>query len=461
MAHNLAERQDDDKTESRGETSKPKKRVRVRAGEGTVAYWRDKLFRNTYRDRDGRTVEVPEYYVRMRYKGETRRVRLNSSDKDRAAEHALTLHQNLQAEGWSVVDEGKARLPSSMTPEKFCEVFRTVAESMEKPPRPVSIDLYTRHFKRVCALAGVTQVRQLTPEAIEVARDRYRAEARKAGVKDPSNSLGIILGNAAACFSREARAIFARKGLKLENPFSGIRRSQRIQPVTPLPREVMDRFWAELPKLRDGDPQAAAPDAARHAKEYAKAHQGRKPRWVPVDWRRPHRDVYAAILLGIGLGLRANEIDKARWSWFQFDPDGNCFIDVHEEEGFKPKGGAKRLISVPKELYDELVKTRTDLSSPFVLGGGESDAIRKKGYGYRRGDVFRKASRWLRDHGIETASSRGKPLHRLRKQFGSEVATKFGLFICQKLLGHSSPVVTSKFYAAATELPKLTHLRIA
>ena len=36
----------------------------------------------------------------------------------------------------------------------------------------------------------------------------------------------------------------------------------------------------------------------------------------------------------------------------------------------------------------------------------------------------------------------------------------FGLFAAQKLLGHSSPTVTAKYYAAQTELPTLTHVRI-
>ena len=61
---------------------------------------------------------------------------------------------------------------------------------------------------------------------------------------------------------------------------------------------------------------------------------------------------------------------------------------------------------------------------------------------------------------METEEIKGNPLHRLRKQFGSEVATGFGLFAAQKLLGHSSPMVTAKYYAAQTELPALTHVRI-
>lgn len=47
------------------------------------------------------------------------------------------------------------------------------------------------------------------------------------------------------------------------------------------------------------------------------------------------------------------------------------------------------------------------------------------------------------------------PCHRLRKEFGSAVTTTFGLFAAQKILGHSSPLVTEAHYAGLTNLPLL------
>jgi integrase len=269
-----------------------------------------------------------------------------------------------------------------------------------------------------------------------------------------------MVRNAAACFSREARAILSRQGLNVENPFTGVPRGQRIEPVTALSRETVDRIWRELPLLRDGFPDAPAPENFRFKRSYRKAHGGRKPRWLPIDFRSPHPEAYCAILLGLGLGLRANEIDKARWSWLKFDAEGGCFVEIGEESDFKPKGGTLRVIRVPSELYEQLVRARADLSSPYILGGMPSKTVSEKGWGYRRRDVLRVVNHWLRERGVEANEVRGNPLHRLRKQFGSEVATGFGLFAAQKLLGHSSPTVTAKYYAAQTELPELTHVQI-
>ncbi|MEA3188514.1 MAG: hypothetical protein QOD99_2344, partial [Chthoniobacter sp.] len=63
---------------------------------------------------------------------------------------------------------------------------------------------------------------------------------------------------------------------------------------------------------------------------------------------------------------------------------------------------------------------------------------------------------WLRAQGIKDA----KPCHLLRKEFGSYVANAFGLFHAQKFLGHSSPAVTSSYYAGLIDLPELKAARL-
>jgi integrase len=246
-----------------------------------------------------------------------------------------------------------------------------------------------------------------------------------------------------------------RQGFTVENPFAGMKRTQDIQPVSPLPADVVESVWADLPLLRDGNPDAPTPKLDAFRRKYHKKH-GHKARWLPMDSRKSHPAAEACILLALGAGLRRNECDKARWSWLRFDSKGDCFIDIAEESDFTPKGGTLRLIKIPRELHDALVRTRVDLASPYIIGGQESPKKTANGEGYRRPETFRTVNHWLRAHGVEGKN----PLHRLRKQFGSEVATSFGLFAAQKLLGHSSPTVTARYYAAQTELPELTHVRI-
>lgn len=445
-------------------TPQAKSRAVIAGAIGTVGYWEKHVYRNTYRDRQGIKRTVPEYYCRMRHAGQTKVVRLRHGEKEKAAREALDLFLRLQTEGWVVITNRLAHLPASSTIEDLIGAYTKATASMERVPRPITVHLYTRCLKQLCAVAGVTQIRDLTPEVVEKFKGIYRAKARarKRPEDSMNNTLATIIRNAAACFSREARAIMERNGLSVANPFEGISTKVTIQPVSPLPREIVARIWAEAPLLRDGDPDEADPNLKQYVKRYKRTHEGRQPgRWVPIDWRKPHPDAYAALLLALGCGLRANEVDKARWSWLKLDADGNCYVEVKAESDFTPKGGMNRTIKIPRELYDAITATREDLASPYVLGGPVSTESSQKGGGfYRRMDTIRTINTWLRDRGVEADMKYGKPLHRLRKQFGSELATAFGLFAAQKLLGHSTPTITARHYAAQTNLPDLKHVRI-
>lgn len=435
---------------------------RVRSGMGTVNYWKSRLYRNTYRDRNGAKVEVPEYYVRMRFDGITRQVRLDHSNRDAAAEQALTLFHRLQGEGWAAIERRKLRLPASQSIDGFIETFKRAAQRMEGAPRAISITAYAKNLNLLCRYGKITDLRQLTHEAIERARDNYRAAARKAGRPEASltNTLSTMTRNAAACFSRKAREQMRKDGLTVENPFAGISCKSDIQPVVKLPDDIVDSIWEEAHLLRDGDPNAGEVRLDLYRRKYRKVHEGREPgRWIPIDWREPHPDAYAALLLAFGCGLRANECDKARWSWFS-KKGGEWHIGVREEVDFKPKGGTSREIKVPADLCEALAATRNDTGLYVIGGPASTDSTTKGGGLYRRPNTFRVVNEWLRKHGVEAGNKHGKPLHRLRKQFGSEVATRFGLFHAQKLLGHSSPDITTRHYAAQTVLPTLKHVRI-
>lgn len=437
--------------ESCQDSAKTQRPARARSGMATVAYWRDRLYNNSYKDRNGKTVIMPEYYVRLRHDGVTKQVRLDYSDRDKAAQQALDKFLRLEKEGWQVINSRLSRWPASPTIDEFCSFYREATASMERAPRNVSITTYCRCLRQIAKLAGAKRIRELNGEAIERARDAYRAKARETGRTDSGiqNTLAKMLRNAAACFSVEARAVMQRKGFVADNPFAGIRRTQEIQPVSPLPRAVVDRIYKEAHLLRDGDPKAVA----------VKLKQ-RKAGRAPIDFRTPHPAAYAALLLAIGAGLRANEIDKARWSWLMLNESGDCFVEIGAESDFMPKGGSLRRVKIQQSVYDALTALRTDMASPYILGGAERETESENGETYRCPNALRTVSAWLRTRGVEKGRARGNPLHCLRKQFGSEVATAFGLFAAQKLLGHSSPTVTARYYAAQTELPALTHVRI-
>ena len=80
----------------------------------------------------------------------------------------------------------------------------------------------------------------------------------------------------------------------------------------------------------------------------------------------------------------------------------------------------------------------------YVLEEGTGvTASRLWGQRYRCEDVFERLTRWLRSRGVEGA----KPLHTLRKEAGSIIATKAGIYAASHFLRHADIQVTSMHYA--------------
>lgn len=438
--------------------------LRKRSGENTIAFWRSRLFRNSYTAKDGSLREIPEWYVRLRFAGTTKRVRLKTADREQAAEQARALNLRLQTEGWSAVLEGQARLPPSPAIDEICAAYSEMAPTLPSPPRPISILNYVRCLRQFAQLAGARQLREFTPESIEKARERYRENGRKAERPEHSvkNSFAKIIRNAAAIFSRGARDAFARRGLSLErNPFDGIKRQQEIRRFRPLAPALLQRIMLEAPKLLSGVPSANDPTKTPFAKAHLK-RVGRFPQWRTIDFRKPQPDAYAALLLAFGCGMRAKEIDWARWDWIS-EHGGRTFIEIPAAGGlgrFVSKSGDGRTIPLQPEVLEELRKVRQEFSV-FIIGGKEPDRNTKvaNGLEYRSPETFRAVNLWLRQQGVEEGNPRGHPLHTLRKQYGSHVATNFGLFHAQVILGHSDPKITRDYYASPTDLPRVANFR--
>ena len=144
---------------------------------------------------------------------------------------------------------------------------------------------------------------------------------------------------------------------------------------------------------------------------------------------------YCAFLLEMYAGLRAGEAVGARWDWVRDNGDAGAWIEVPPT--FKSR--ANRIISLDPTAHSELREFRSgDHIIPL-----ENEWARHK-------VVHRTLGPWLRSRLGEGR----KTNHELRKLFGSAVARADGLFAAQKALGHSSPKLTSDYYAGVLTLPR-------
>lgn len=135
---------------------------------------------------------------------------------------------------------------------------------------------------------------------------------------------------------------------------------------------------------------------------------------------REDPQAWAAFVLAFYLGLRKSEVLNFDQSWIK---DGYVVIG---DSSFTPKSGRARVVPIPPGL---------DLSGlPKV-----SDP------------AIRRLNKWLRSQGWDGRMA----IHELRKYYGSQVTRQCGLFVAQRLLGHSEPSTTAASYAALLDLPKL------
>jgi integrase len=130
-----------------------------------------------------------------------------------------------------------------------------------------------------------------------------------------------------------------------------------------------------------------------------------------------------AFVLALGGGLRWGEMVSLNWEDVQ---PGSVRIAAQ-----RAKGRRGRVIPVGERLRGILKAARGQ--GPVIAGVPA--------------DVHKTLCAWLREHGVEDA----KPVHYLRKCFGSLAVADHGIFIASKLLGHASIGITASTYAGQVD----------
>lgn len=392
----------------------------------------------------------PYYHVRIMNKGRRRKFSTGETTLRKAHNKASAIVADIRSRGFDEAVKIHSRRRDTMPSDPIIERFVTFArlvfqEHLSDPPSRSTYERYLRDITRLGKLSGAKRLSELDVARIERFIRLYtdRATEKKRELRHIRATIQTILRNCSALFSPKLLRFYTKLGLGgLRNPFSEVDRPPvRIPPYSPLPVGVLKQVCAKAQLLRVGDPEATEPEKVRNRNH-------------GPDFRRPQIGAYLLFLLELGLGLRRNEADKAEWDWILPSIDGRHIMEVRESPFFQPKSRQARVIPVPKQILDELSAFKRD-GDPFIVPGLPpkiyDPATAPVNLAYRCDDSHRALVEWLRLHGVND----DKPCHRLRKEFGSAVATTFGLFAAQKMLGHSSPLVTEAHYAGLTNLPML------
>jgi integrase len=152
------------------------------------------------------------------------------------------------------------------------------------------------------------------------------------------------------------------------------------------------------------------------------------------------QEQFKIFLLAMMAGLRRNEIDKLEWSAFDW---GRGLIVIRATSYFSPKSedsvGEVEIDPEVTELFRGYHASRT---GDFVI----ESAVPARPQGtyphYRCQRDFDALGNWLRRHGV--ASNR--PLHTLRKEYGSQICAKYGIYAASNALRHADIAITSQHY---------------
>jgi integrase len=148
---------------------------------------------------------------------------------------------------------------------------------------------------------------------------------------------------------------------------------------------------------------------------------------------------FKIFLLGTMAGLRRKEIDLLEWSSFKWDANE---IEVKRTKHFEAKSeDSYGLIQVDPELMEAFRGYRAKATDFVIRSDWEPTSVSWNRY--RCQPHFEKLALWLREKGIDD----DKPIHVLRKEFGSRINANGDIHSASRALRHADISITSQFYA--------------
>lgn len=377
--------------------------------------------------------DSPNYSARIQAEGKRTWFPLGTPNKKSAASKASEIYSHIQFHG---LDAAVQKYKPKATNAQQGQV--TVGDLIKSAcrlstARRQSLDAYSKSFRRIVSeLKGISDERKfdakgggsaewrrkvdrismdsLSPADVVAWKNRRLKDAES----DPlAKRRAIVTVNS---LIRNAKALFGKKVL----PF--------IEQETSLPRPLpFDGVTLEKPPsmryVSKMDPYAILASAKD-------------------DLGETDPEAFKVMVLALVCGLRRSEIDNLLWRAFDFQ---NSVLRVEASEFHQLKSeDSAGVIDLDVDTVTLFRGYRAkNPKSLFVIESPNPPRNEMKARCYRCDAVFKKVLRWLRAQGVETT----KPLHTLRKEIGSIIASEHGIFEASRYLRHSDIRITSAIYA--------------
>ncbi|MBB5039854.1 tyrosine-type recombinase/integrase [Prosthecobacter dejongeii] len=425
----------------------------IRYSKSHVQYWQ--VAGRLYQQR-GST----DFCCRFSHNGERGFFDLYTSNRNEAAKRAAERYRFVVAHGWeSAAANPDFRVQQPQSKQRILTVGMWITEVRGiSQVRPITLLSYEQALRRIAAEAvlGLTysvKTHEKWSEMVDsmpLAKLSGNAVAKwiksrlEGSVSDPKarekakHTVNHVLRSAKALFSvRKVVSLVAKDVTALlpePLPFSEVSlleedSSARFTPSVDA-EQLLVRAKEEL-----GGPRIAG--------ESVEDFELRQQKWI-------------AFLLSFCAGLRRKESDLLEWPQVQLETATGPRIKLETTEFFSPKNQAHAK-AIPLDLeVAEILKAYQKVSSgSFVL---KSDRyFGRNGVGKPRCyNTWQALYKWLKAQGVKDRN----PVHSLRKSVGALMAKKHGIHAAQRLLRHTTPTITSKYYSdsEARETPGIGSL---
>jgi integrase len=396
-------------------------------GKTDVRHWQKAIFKPRY-TRNGQILEVEDWSVRIQWRGRRETFNLKTPNKTAAAAKAKDIYSMLVGAGLDATIE-------KFKPEMARKSVSTVGDFLTElrghwSGNPKTFEDYCRSFRHILSeifqikggrekfdyinggraawIAKIDRIRlaDVTPDKVNKWRIGFveRAGGKPVMQRRARITCNSVMRQAKSLFSPDLLAhVSLHKPDKL--PFDGVafyeRESQRYRSNIDI-EALIQAAVQELPQ-----------------------------------------EQLKIFLLATMAGLRRNEIDKLQWSAFRWN---DSVIRIEETEYFAPKSsdGAGD-VEIDKELLAKFRDWHARATGAFVVEADAEPRIATTYAHYRAQEDFDALIEWLCSKGI-TAK---KPLHELRKEFGSQVCAKYGIYAASRMLRHADIRVTAEHYLDA------------
>jgi integrase len=400
--------------------------LRGHLGKSDIRYWQKAVFRQKY-TRNGVAHQVSEWAIKLQRVGRREIFPLGTANRAAAAAKAREIHRALQTNGW---EETMAKFkPRKIAP---FAVVGTVGEflaqvAVNTSAKAKTVRGYSRALRTIVAqIEGIEGGREkydyrngghrawlnqihnvdlavITPEKVH----KWKIEfVRRAGSDPTKERVARISVNS---LMRQAKSLFAPAMLKFVT-FKGL---------VPNPFDGVDFEPGQSMRYRS---DFNVPGIIRAAQKE-----------LPLEQLK-------IFLLAVMAGLRRNEIDKLEWSAFRWK---EAAIRIEVTRYFHPKTqNSEGDVSVDSEFLKVFRKFRNRSKGSFVISSSLQPRMDATYSHYRCQRDFEALAIWLRNHNVNGS----RPLHTLRKEYGSQICAKHGIYAASYALRHGDIAITSRHY---------------